>query len=187
MRKSCLIFLMITLFVGAAFAQKQLDFGINAGMLTSVGAMKDRYDDGMEYSAYALLDAGLKPFKLAIGCNFVFLPDGKTDKINMFDAEWDTLSEVSVQYLKTNYTSYFLGLHIEERWFYFRPVLSLNYYKGDERGGIEVEGGLLIPLFDSLKLNLVSAKYQLFNLIGRSESEKYATFFQVGSGLLFSF
>lgn len=187
MKKLCLFFIMLTLLSTIAFAQEKIEFGLNGGLLTTTGAMMDQYDQGMEYSLYYLLDVGMKPFKFAVGASAAFFTEGKTEKISMFDAEWDTLSAVNVNYSKTDYTSYFMGLHVEEKWLYFRPLATLNYHKGNERGGLDVEGGLMIPVFDSFKLNLVSAKYRILNLIGRDENERYATFFQIGGGFLFSF
>lgn len=184
MKKILITLVIAFLMFNVIYAEAKTSFGINSGVAIPTGNTADTHKMGFGFGAVVNFATSSPIVGVTLGASYIRL-SGKTETISHSGPIYSF--SYTIEYESADLFSIFVGPQIgKERGFYFLPAITANFDDGGEsRFGLDVGGGILVPLGSgNTKLN-ISATYSLLNLIGKEEGEDSANVIRILAGINF--
>jgi hypothetical protein len=180
MKKILTTLVIAFLLSNVIYAQSKTSFGINGGLAIPTGDIADSHKMGFGFGGVVIIGTSNPTVGVALGVSYITLP-GKT--ISESGYGWS----MTIEFESANLISIFAGPQLgKEKGPYFLPAITANFDEGESRFGLDIGGGVLVPLGSSsnTKLN-ISAKYSITNLIGKQEGEGTSSVIRILAGINF--
>lgn len=178
MKKLLIAIVLILAFTNIVSAQS-MRFGANWGVLWPAGKLADEQDYGFTGGVNIYFPMPAKFYSIVAGFNYNMV-DSK-EFITVDEYGYEDYSYSDAQQMLT----FFAGTQFHFKYgLYLLPAISLNSSAEAKRIGIDVGGGIMLPIkFLNIDLD-ISTKYRIANLLLQDDDGKTVFLYQFTIGLI---